>query len=182
MNPNPTHGPSTTVATTGSTLNTDTTTAQAGAGVFYLEGNPRNKSLRLPLTFPQTNQAAGLIAIKITIEENKGAPNLYIESDSKYAINALTRNLAKHENQGYIGMANAEILQATTAALRNREGKTMLKWVKSNPQHQGITGAKQMANLGAQKNQADEVELAIEPAYQLKGAKLSEIKGEPQFK
>ncbi|KAF8220179.1 hypothetical protein L208DRAFT_1542569 [Tricholoma matsutake] len=72
-------------------------------------------------------------------------------------------------------MANAEILQATTATLQNREGKTMLKWVKNNPQHQGITGANQMANLGAQKNQADEVKLAIEPAYQLKGAKLSEL-------
>jgi hypothetical protein len=49
MNMEPEHGPSTCVATDGSTLGTGTTSARAGAGIFYTEGNPRNTSLRLSL-------------------------------------------------------------------------------------------------------------------------------------
>lgn len=88
---------------------------QAGAGIFYHEGDPRNKCLHP--TFPQTNQTAELIALKCAMDDNDGIPNLYIESDSKYTINALTKNLTHHRDQGYIGLANADILQATTASL-----------------------------------------------------------------
>ena len=63
------------------------------------------------------NQAVKLTAIKAAMEENHEIPNLYIESDSKYAVNTLTQNLTQHEDHGYIGMANAKILQATVATL-----------------------------------------------------------------
>ena len=72
-------------------------------------------------------------------------------------------------------MANAEILQATTATLWNRKGKTMLKWVKGHSRHERNKGADQMANLGARKDQPDEVELTIRPAHRLTGAKLSQL-------
>ncbi|KAF8237344.1 hypothetical protein L208DRAFT_1248058, partial [Tricholoma matsutake] len=71
----------------------------------------------LPPILPQTNQAAKVTTIKAAAEDNNRIQNLYIESNSKYAINALIKNLAQYEDQGYIGMANAEILQATTATL-----------------------------------------------------------------
>ena len=78
----------------------------------------RNKLIRLPPTLlPQTNQAAELTAITVATEENNGIPALYIESDSKYAVNALTQNLTQHKDPGYIGMANAKILQETVATL-----------------------------------------------------------------
>ena len=63
------------------------------------------------------NQAVELTAIKTAVEENHEIPNLYIESDSKYAVNAPTQNLTQHEDHGYIGMANVKILQATVATL-----------------------------------------------------------------
>ena len=115
----------------------------------------RNKLIRLPPTLlPQTNQAAELTTITVATEENNGIPALYIESDSRYTINALTQNLTQHKDQGYIGMANMKILCATVTTLRNRKGKTMLKWVKWVKGHSGHPrnkGVDQMANLGAQK-------------------------------
>lgn len=68
--------PSIIVATDGSTFDTGTTTARAGAGIFYQEGDPRNRSLRLPPTLPQTNQAANLTAIKAVVEETHGIPRI----------------------------------------------------------------------------------------------------------
>jgi len=169
------YGPSIIVATDGSALETGTTTARAGAGIFYNEGNPKNISLWLPLTLPQTNQAAEVTAIKAAVEDNNGIPNLYIESDSKYAINALTKNLTKHEDQGYIEMSNMRIIQATTAALRKRKGKTLLRWVKGHSGHERNEGADQLANLSAQKDHPEEFDLTIQPAYHITGAKLSKM-------
>lgn len=145
-------GPRIMVATDGYTLDTGTTAARAGAGISYRENDPRNKSLRLPSAPPQTNQVAELTAIKFAADENNGTPNLYVESNSKYAINALTRNLTRNEDLGYMGMANAEILQATAATLRNKKGKTLLKWVKGHHRHKRNEEANQMAILGAQKD------------------------------
>jgi len=87
----PEHGPSIIAATDGSTIETGLTNAQAGVGVFYYDNNPKNKSLHLPPTLPQTNQVAEVTAIRAAVEDNNRIPNLYIESDSKYAINALTK-------------------------------------------------------------------------------------------
>lgn len=162
------------IATDGSTFGTGTTAVQAGARVFYQEGEPQNQSLWLPPILPQTNQAAKVTAIKAAAEDNNRIQNLYIKSNSKHAINALIKNLAQYEDQGYIGMANAEILQATTATLWNKKGKTMLKWVKGHS-HKSNEGADQMANLDAQKNDSDEVDLTIHPTLWLTGAKLSKL-------
>ena len=105
------------VATDRSTQGVGTTTARAGARIFYTENNPKNTSLRLLLDFPPTNQSTELIAIKLTAEDNIETPDLYIESNSRYVINALTKNLIKHKDLRYIGMANVKALQATIAAL-----------------------------------------------------------------
>jgi hypothetical protein len=48
-------GQETFVATNRSSQDVGTTTARAGAGIFYTENNPKNTSLRLPLNLPQTN-------------------------------------------------------------------------------------------------------------------------------
>jgi ribonuclease HI len=125
-------GPSIIVATNRSTFDTGTTTARAGAGIFYQEGNPKNRCQNLlPRRKPQeqvtTTPSNTLTAIKTAIGENHEIPNLYIDSDSKYAVHALTWNLTQHEDHGYIGMANTKILQATVATLRSKKGRTMLK-------------------------------------------------------
>ena len=106
----PEHGPSMMIATDGSAHNVGTTEAQAGAGISYYAGNPRNRFLHLPPALSQTNQTAELIAIKCTVDDNEGILNICIKSDSKYVINALTKNLTQHKDQGYIGLANADIL------------------------------------------------------------------------
>jgi ribonuclease HI len=131
--------------------------------------------VRLPPSLPQTNQAAEVTAIKAAAEKNNEVPNLYIESDSKYAINALTKNLTKHEDQGYLGLANAEILRATAATLRIRKGRTMFKWIKGHSGHKRNDGADRMANLGAQKDHPDEIDLVVQPHCRITGAKLSKL-------
>ena len=54
--------------------------------------------------------------------------------------------------QGYIGLVNTKILQATIATLCTRKGKTMIKWIKGHSGHERNEGADQMANIGALKD------------------------------
>ncbi|THU86570.1 hypothetical protein K435DRAFT_613258, partial [Dendrothele bispora CBS 962.96] len=62
-----------TVATDGSCIDNGQDTAKAGAGIYFAKDDPRNKSLKLPkmaggTKLTQSNQAAELLAVKVTPE------------------------------------------------------------------------------------------------------------------
>ncbi|KAH9853636.1 hypothetical protein C2E23DRAFT_713248, partial [Lenzites betulinus] len=54
-----------TLATDGSCLNNGERSARAGSGVFVGDGDPRNKSIRLPSTLNQSNQTGEAVATYI---------------------------------------------------------------------------------------------------------------------
>ncbi|KAF8054841.1 hypothetical protein FPV67DRAFT_1355171, partial [Lyophyllum atratum] len=60
--PQNTEGRCTTVATDGSCLDNGEDSARAGAGVYYAVDHPKNKSIKVPTTFPQSNQTGELLA------------------------------------------------------------------------------------------------------------------------
>jgi ribonuclease HI len=161
------------VATDGSCFNNGHDDAVAGAGIYFVEDDPRNQAIRLPPTLEQSNQTAEMTAVKEVVRTLDEDTDVKIESDSKYVINALTKNKKKWEDQGYIGIANKALNQATVATLRQRKHKTKIKWVKGHSGHARNEGADIKADEGAKKPVHDEVPLDIPPALRVTGAKLS---------
>jgi hypothetical protein len=113
----PVHMPGTTsrehrvVATTdGSCMNSGHLNAAAGAGIFYKRDNARNKAIRIPRNIEQSNQTAELIAIRKLIRNTPNECELTIESDSMYAINAITKHHGRSENEGFIKTKRAPII------------------------------------------------------------------------
>ncbi|KAG1844908.1 hypothetical protein C8R48DRAFT_617733, partial [Suillus tomentosus] len=97
------------------------------------------------------------------------------KTDSRYAINCLTKHLPTWEDNGWIGTANSEFIKATVYHLRRRSAQTSFEWIKG---HNGLHGNKQadrLAKEGANKPLADELDLSIPDNFNLQGEKLSKI-------
>ncbi|KAI9061458.1 hypothetical protein FKP32DRAFT_1544330, partial [Trametes sanguinea] len=90
-------------------------------------------------------------------------------------IDALTKYLAKHEDTGYIGVANAGPIKLLVAALRRRKGDTYLRWVKGHSGHHGNEEADRLAKLGAGKQRCDDFPERPDAKWDLSGAKLAAI-------
>jgi ribonuclease HI len=113
--------------------------------------NDRNFAITVPKIYAQTNQTGEIMAIAEACKNIDPSNNLYIETDSKYAIQALITNQEKQDECGYIGGANWEIIQMTRARMQKRSGAIAMKWVKGHAGHDRNKGADQQAASGAQK-------------------------------
>ncbi|KAJ3748252.1 ribonuclease H-like domain-containing protein, partial [Lentinula raphanica] len=134
--------------TDGSCQHNGSDEAKAGAGIYYGEDNILNKSIRIPDNLPQTNQTGEIISTKVAATDVDPGHSLTILSDSKTAIDGLTRNRQRWEDNGFIGVANATEIQTTIAALRERSTPTTLKWVKGHSGLEGNDKADELAKLG----------------------------------
>ncbi|KAJ8457104.1 hypothetical protein ONZ45_g18449 [Pleurotus djamor] len=141
------------VATDGSCKDACTEEAKAGAGVFFAPEDPRNRAVKVPNDWVQSNQTGELLAILVAISENMGDFPLRIESDSKYAINVLTNQRTKIENAGGLDRANTEIIQRTLAKVRERKGPIYIKWVKGHNGHEGNEEADRLADRGTDSDE-----------------------------
>lgn len=121
----------------------------------------------------QTNNSGEAIAVLVAAQGVPLETPLTIRSDSKIAIDGLTKNLQNWENRGWIGISNGNTLQAAAACLRARSGKVAFKKVKGHSGDVGNDGADQLAGEGALKHEADELNTAIPKNYAILGAKLS---------
>ncbi|KAG2743962.1 RnaseH-domain-containing protein, partial [Suillus brevipes Sb2] len=96
-------------------------------------------------------------------------------TDSRYAINCLTKHLPTWEDTGWIGVANSEFIRATVYQLRKRSAQTSFEWIKGHDGQNGNEQADKLAKEGANKLTADELDLHIPDDFNLQGAKLSAI-------
>jgi ribonuclease HI len=119
------------VYTDGSCINNGTEEAQAGSGIWYGENDPRNRALKVPGK-EQSNQTGELYALLYVVKTTSKQDALLIKSDSRYAIDGLTKHLQSWENRGWIGVSNKELFQVTAAWMRARENSTVLQWVKGH--------------------------------------------------
>jgi len=136
----------TTIYTDGVCTNNGLENAAAGSGIWYRDNDPRNKSIRVPLT-NQSNQSGELMAILHTIKDNPPNDNLRIISDSKYTIEGLTKNAENWENWNWSGIQNSEIFKCITAWIRSRTGTTTLKWTRG---HNGTKGNEEADKLAVE--------------------------------
>ena len=79
-------------------------------------------------------------------------------SDSMYAIQRIIENLRKWGDEGWMRVQNADIFQKIAYELDTRGGEHTSNGSNNNP---GNYGADEKANKGAQKENADSIELKV---------------------
>ena len=168
--------PTDTVAYTDSAcINNGQENAAAGSGVWYGDNDPRNKSLRVPHK-NQSNQTGELTAILAAVRDNPTSANLRIISDSKYAIDGLTKHAARWEDKNWIGNQNGDLFRDITAWVRWRKGTTTLRWVKGHNGTRGNEEADKLAGEGAKMPiPVDDDEERPPPGLTAQGAKISKM-------
>ena len=173
----------TTVYTDGACNNNGSENAVAGSGVWYGDDDPRNRSARVPL-LRQTNQSAELMAILMAVRDNPPDDNLRIISDSKYAINSLTKHAAKWEGKNWAGNQHSDLFRCITAWIRWRRGMTTIKWVKSHSGDKGNEEADKLAKGGAKKPPANVLDPLQVPAQGLtaQGVSLAKMEQKDFYK
>ena len=163
-----------TVYTDGSCVMNGRADARCGSGIWIADNHPLNKSLRIPGP-SQSNQIGKIAAILVALQSINPLTPIKFVTDSKYLIDGLTTHLQRWEDTGWIGIANSTYFRATAYHLRKRSAPTSFQWVKGHSGIQGNEEADRLATQGAEKEQADHIDLSIPPNFDLQGAKLASI-------
>jgi ribonuclease HI len=146
--------------------------AAAGAGYRIDEDNPGNTSIKLPAAIDQTRPNAELVAAMVAVQTMPVDIELRLENPRGSVMLAMTKNLTRWEDRGWIGVPNSSPLRALAAGLRQRTGKTTLAIAKTSP---GNTAALALAQSGASKTEEDNIHLDVSLDSQLPGARLSSL-------
>jgi ribonuclease HI/exonuclease III len=162
------------IYTDGSCTGNGETDARCGAGVWHAEGSNRNRAVRVP-GGAQSNQVGEIVAVIVALRETPAEVPVVIRTDSLYVMDGMTKHLATWEDRGWIGVTNREHLKALAYRLRKRTAPVYFEKVKAHSGEPGNEGADELAKEGAEKDSADVVDLRVEAAYDLQGAKLSGI-------
>jgi ribonuclease HI len=163
-----------TIYTDGASMNNGKLDARCGGGVWVGPNNERNTSIRVPGT-QQSNQVGEIAAIIVATASIPRFWPLTIISDSKYAIDGLTVHLQTWENDGWIGIKNANLFKKAAHILRSRITTTDFKWVKGHDGTLGNEESDRLAKEGANKPETDVLPLEIPIEFDLQGAKLATI-------
>jgi ribonuclease HI/exonuclease III len=163
-----------TVYTDGSCINNGRPDAKCGAGIWYGDGDERNQAVRVPGE-EQSNQVGELAAVVVALQDIGTHAPITIVSDSKYVIDGFTKNLVKWENKGFTGVRNRCWFERGAYLLRRRSARTAFRWVKGHSNDPGNEGADALAKEGAGKDQMDEISLEVPRAFNVQGAKISEL-------
>ena len=141
----------------------------------------RNRALRVPGP-TQTNQTGELYAILVVIKTTPQNRQLLIKSDSKYAIDGLTKYIDEWEDKGWIGVSNAPLFKTIAAWLRRRASKTTFQWVKGHSGEAGNEEADKLAKEEASLPEIEDIDLSIPPRFSLKGVKLETMSQSTLYK
>ncbi len=147
------------VYTDGSCDANGTRLARAGSGVWFGPNDERNRAARVPGTY-QTNQTAEAHAVAIATSLVPPFAPLHIVSDSKYLVEGLTKRLPDWEKRGWLGIANAGVLQDLAVRLRARSAITTFRWVKGHSGVEGNESADRLASRGAESTELSRLPVA----------------------
>ena len=162
------------VYTDGACWNNGKANAKCGGGIWISPNHRRNIAIRVP-GLRQSNQVGELAAV---IEAAASFPSFYpltIITDSKYVMDGLTRHLGRWEDDGWIGVENAELFKRAAYLLKKRSATTAFKWVKGHIGNLGNEESDKLAKEGANRDEPDPLILDVPHDYDLQGAKLATI-------
>jgi len=173
--------PQITVYTDGSCINNGNYNTRSGAGVWFRENHPNNRALRVP-GHDQSNQTGELAAIVIALQSTSHEVDLTIVTDSQYAIKSLTHSLSTFEDQAWTNVPNEKWLRLAAYLLRKQAAPTHFKWVKGHNGNRGNKGADELATLGANKVEIDDMDLTIPILAEPSGMRLSSLSQASTYK
>jgi len=163
------------VYTDGSCTGNGTGEAKAGSGVWYGTDDPRNTAVRVPGT-EQSNQVGELLAVLHVIKNTPSNQPLRIKSDSRFAIDGLTKHAPDWEAKDWIGIKHGPLFKCTTAWLRARTARTVLQWVKGHAGIEGNEGADRLAAEGTRLDpERDKIDLTFPADTMSTGARLARM-------
>lgn len=164
--------PPLTVYTDGSCVNNGFIDAQCGAGIWVEDAHPMNRAIKIQGSH-HSNQIRELAAVLIAVQTAPKFADLTIITDSIYIIRAMNSSLKPWEDLGWTNIPNAEWLKATAYHLRQRSTPTRFKWVKGHNGTRGNEEADKLANIGMNKQIADEIDLTVPNHFQPTGLRLA---------
>lgn len=143
----------------GSALSNGRMGARAGAGVFFGEGDVRNKSEPVPSHEPQTNQRAELLAAILALRHAGDAhKTLEIRTDSKYVINGVTDWMIRWKLSGFQTAKGCPVLHQDMwceidSLIQKRQPSAVIwRHVKGHSNEPGNDAADRLAKSAAQQN------------------------------
>ena len=179
---NPEGAPMAVIYTDGACINNGREDARAGSGAWYGENDPRNISVRVAHS-EQSNQTGELVAILLVVKAHPPEEDLCIVSDSKYAIDGLTKNVREWEDKDWLNIQHRDIFKSITAWMRWRKGKTKMKWVKGHNGTRGNEEADKLAGEGAAMPTPEEpLDLSHPPNQLAAGAKIAKLEQRDFYK
>ncbi|KAJ7457217.1 ribonuclease H-like protein, partial [Mycena galericulata] len=146
--------------------------AIAGAGVYYIEDDPRNRSLRAPETLDQTTRSAELLGALVGVRQSPLNRELHIISNRDTMFKNI-RDIPKWEDRGWFDTRDREPLKALLSTLRARTALTVFSQANGEEEKAGVLAAHTLAIAGTQKQTPDLIEMTAHPETELRGAKLA---------
>ena len=163
-----------TIYTDGSCTGNGSEDARTGSGVWYGHGDPRNAAIRVPGE-QQTNQVGELLAILHAVKEAPTNRKLRICSDSRFALDGLTKWANDWEGKGWLGVTHGPLFKCITAWSRKRTAETTLQWVKGHSGVEGNEEADKLAAEGAEKEaEREDIDITMPEGTVTTGSKLAE--------
>jgi ribonuclease HI/exonuclease III len=159
-----------TVYTDGSCIDNGTPDAKCGAGIWRSVNSSANKAIRVPGP-SQSNQVGEIVAVIVALQDTPPEVPITIRTDSLYVMDGVTRHLGAWEDEGWIGKKNKDHFKALAYQLRRRSAQTDFEKVKAHSNDTGNDGADALAKEGAEKDEPDDVDLSIPPAFDIQGVK-----------
>ncbi|KAF8895863.1 hypothetical protein CPB84DRAFT_1682066 [Gymnopilus junonius] len=123
----------------------------------------------------QSAETGELAAIKIAAERTLAKEEIHIEIKSKQLFGLLTKKKAYLENQGYMGIKDKKLLQATIACLRKKRKRIKVKYTPKNEQNNRQSKAKKLADEGALNPIPDIINTEIDIQLKITGVKLNTL-------
>ncbi|KAJ7736456.1 hypothetical protein B0H16DRAFT_1326508 [Mycena metata] len=150
----------------------------AGGSIWYGPEHEKNLAIRVPMEHTQSMKSADIYASLLAVQRVPRDQELRIVNSKDTTRMAMTRNLEKLENRGWIGVPDSGPLKALAAELKARSAKTVFVDASSESGSR-IREGERMARLIAKEDlstrEPSKISIEIEASMSLDGAKLSTL-------
>ncbi|KAL1705201.1 hypothetical protein EV121DRAFT_204012 [Schizophyllum commune] len=143
--------------------------AQVGVGIWAGENDTMNKNIRTARKTKGSGVITGMLEV---IRSARPDENLEIVINNQLIARALTDNLKKLEDDGWLDFPNRKLMMTLVAKLRRRPGRTAVRVAAKG--EDGADKARGAAREAARRSAYDAIPLWLDP-NEVRGAKLKTL-------